>query len=177
MGLRSTAREEHLVPAALEASGSVPGAVGKMAGAIAPVACNALKTQLGSLGDWFFLKGLCSGGFLARHEKKTDVEHLAQLDLGNPAPLGRDGDKVAFHAALTADGPLPVDVGPSTGEAGAGGGGVDGGAGNGHGKLQTGVAQKDLLVLEPIFYSPCDEFGLARAFLFSFRHRMDLIWR
>ena len=70
-----------------------------------------------------------------------------------------------------------MHIGPSAGQGGVDGGGVDGGDGNGHGKLQTGVAQKDLLVLEPIFYSPCDEFGLARAFLFSFRQRMDLIWR
>ena len=98
VGSSPTARQDHLVPVAFKATGAVPGAVGKVAGAIAPVACNALETQLGSLGDWFFLEGLC-WGFLARHEKKADVEHLAQLDLGNAPPLGRDGDKVAFHAA------------------------------------------------------------------------------
>ena len=98
VGSSPTTRQDHLVPAALKAPAAVPSAVGKAAGAIAPVACNALETQLGSLGYGFFLEGLC-WGFFARNGKKADVEHLAQTNLGNPAPLGRDGDKVAFHAA------------------------------------------------------------------------------
>ena len=138
VGSSPTVREDHLVPAAFEATGAVPGAIGMVTGAIAPIACDALESQLGGLGDGFFLEGFC-GGFLASNEKKADVDHLAQLDLGSPAIFGRNGDKVAFHAALTTDGPFPVDICPCAGQAGAGGGvgGVDGGSGHdmllGHG--------------------------------------------
>ena len=158
VGLRTTARQNHLVPSTLKAAGAVPGAVAEVSGAIAPVACNALETQLGSLGDWFFLKGLCGGGFFARNGKKTDIQHLAQFDLGNPAPLGRDGDKVAFHAARTTDGPLPVAICPSAGQGGVDGGGVDG---NGHGRnSKRGLRKKTYWFLNQ----------------FSIRHVMKLVW-